>query len=137
MEGRVAFCAYACQHVCCLVIIPGYMVHSNTIGGSANEITPSAHLIIVDIAPWTEPFLAYLNRKELPEDQNEARCIIRLIKSCMEGLANKGRRCGVVTAESGVNFSQELPPLFLGDTSLKNSGSAFLVELSIMNLVGL
>ena len=29
------------------------------------------------IAPWTEPFLAYLNRKELPEDHNEARRIVR------------------------------------------------------------
>ena len=29
------------------------------------------------IAPWTEPFLAYINRKELPEDQNEARRIVR------------------------------------------------------------
>ena len=25
---------------------------------------------------WTETFLAYLNRQELPEDQNEARCIV-------------------------------------------------------------
>ena len=61
----------------------------------------------------------------------------RPVKTCTEGLANKGPSCSVVTAESGVNFSQEMPPLFLGDTSLKNSGSAFLVELSFMNLVGL
>ena len=60
----------------------------------------------------------------------------RPIKTCTEGLANKGPSCGVVTAESGMNFSQELPPLFLGYTSLKDSGGAFLVELSIMNLVG-
>ena len=33
------------------------------------------------IAPWTEPFLAYLNRQELPEDQNEARCIVRRSKA--------------------------------------------------------
>ena len=61
----------------------------------------------------------------------------RPTKPCMEGLANKGPSCGVVTAESGMNFSQELSPLFLGYTSLKDSGGAFLVELSIMNLVGL
>ena len=61
----------------------------------------------------------------------------RPIKSCTEGLANKGPSCGVVPAETGMNFSQELPPLFLGDTSLKDSGSAFLVELSVVNLVGL
>ena len=32
------------------------------------------------IAPWTEPFLAYLTRQELPEDQNEARYIVRGLK---------------------------------------------------------
>ena len=31
---------------------------SDVIGGSATEITPSAHEIMVVIAPWTEPFLA-------------------------------------------------------------------------------
>ena len=50
--------------------------HSDVIGGFATEITPSAHAIMAVIAPWTEPFLAYLNRQELPEDQNEARCIV-------------------------------------------------------------
>ena len=43
----------------------------------------------------------------------------------------------MVPTETGMNFSQELPPLFLGDTSLKNFGSAFLVELSVVDLVGL
>ena len=46
--------------------------HTDIIGGSATEITPSAHLIMAVIAPWTEPFLAYLNRQELPDDHNEA-----------------------------------------------------------------
>ena len=50
--------------------------HSDVIGGSATEITPSAHVIMAVIAPWTEPFLAYLNRQELPKDQNETRCIV-------------------------------------------------------------
>ena len=36
--------------------------HSDVIGGSATEITPSAHMIMAVIARWTEPFLAYLNR---------------------------------------------------------------------------
>ena len=36
--------------------------HTDIIGGSATEITPSAHFIMAVIAPWTEPFLAYLNR---------------------------------------------------------------------------
>ena len=51
--------------------------HSDTIGGSATEITPSAHEIMAIIAPWTEQFLAYLTRQELLEDQNKARCIVR------------------------------------------------------------
>ena len=49
---------------------------SDVIGGSATKITPSAHEIMAVMAPWTEPFLAYLNRQELPKDQNEARCIV-------------------------------------------------------------
>src|SRR4051812_11535654 len=55
--------------------------HSNTIGGSATEITPSGHVIMAVIAPWTKPFLAYLTRQELTEDQNEARCIVRRSKA--------------------------------------------------------
>src|SRR4051812_25398556 len=54
---------------------------SDIIGGSSTEITPSAHVIMAVIAPWTEPFLAYLTRQELPEDQNEARCIVRRSKA--------------------------------------------------------
>ena len=42
----------------------------------------------------------------------------------------------MVTTETGMNLSQELPPLFLGDTSLKYSGSAFLVEFSLVDLIG-
>ena len=55
--------------------------HSDTTEDSANEVTPSAHVIMAVIAPWTEPFLAYLTRQELPEDQNEARCIVRRSKA--------------------------------------------------------
>ena len=51
--------------------------HTDIIWGSSTEITRSAHLIMDVIAPWTEPFLAYLNRRELPEGQNEARRIVR------------------------------------------------------------
>ena len=49
------------------------------------------------------------------------------IKPCTEGLDNKGPSYGVVSAETGMNLSQELPPLLLGDTPLKDSGSAFLI----------
>ena len=61
----------------------------------------------------------------------------RPVESCTEGLANKVPSCGVVCAETGMNLSQELPPLLLRDTPLKDSGGAFLIELSVVNLVGL
>ena len=57
-------------------------------------------------------------------------------ETCTEGLTYKGPSCGVVTAETSMDFSQELPSLFFGDTSLKYPGSAFIVELSVMDLVG-
>ena len=58
------------------------------------------------------------------------------IESCTEGLAYKSRGCGVVTAESGVNLCQKIPPFLFGDAPLKDSGSAFLIKLSLMDLVG-
>ena len=80
--------------------------------------------------------------KELASDAtlDKVLCICsgrRPIKTCTEGLANKGPSCGMVAAETSMNFSQELPPLLLGDTSLKDSGSAFLIELPVVDLVGL
>ena len=79
--------------------------------------------------------------KELAFDATLAKvlCVClgrRPIKTCTEGLANKGPSCGMVAAETSVNFSQELRPLLLGDTSLKDSGSAFLIKLSLVDLVG-
>ena len=59
------------------------------------------------------------------------------IKPCTEGLANKGPSCSVVPVETCMNLSQKLSPLLFRDTYLKDSGSAFLIELSVMNLVGL
>ena len=58
------------------------------------------------------------------------------IKTYTEGLAYEGPSHSVVTAKTSMNFSQELPPFFLRDTSLKYSGSAFLVEFSVANFVG-
>ena len=84
--------------------------HSDTIGGSANEITPSAHEIMAVIAPWTEPFLAYLIRQELPEDQNEARYIVRRSKAYKvhEGELYKKSTTGVlqrcISEEEGRNL---------------------------------
>ena len=88
--------------------------HSDTIGGSANEITPSAHEIMAVIAPWTEPFLAYLIRQELPEDQNEARCIVRRSKAYKvhEGELYKKSTTGVlrrcISKEEGRNLLAEI-----------------------------
>ena len=60
----------------------------------------------------------------------------RLIETCTEGLAYKGPGCGVVAAESSMDLCQNLPPLFLGDAPLKDSGGAFLIKLSLVDLVG-
>ena len=42
-----------------------------------------------------------------------------------------------MTAESGMNFSQKVPPLLFGDAPLKDFGSAFLIKLSLVDSVGL
>ena len=60
----------------------------------------------------------------------------RPIKACTEGLAYKGPGCSVMTTESGMNFSQEVPPFLFGDAPLKDSGSAFLIKLSLVDFVG-
>ena len=64
-----------------LTMPPAFEHDTDIIGGSGTAITPSAHEIMAVIAPWTEPFLAYLNRQELPDDQNEARRIVRCSKA--------------------------------------------------------
>ena len=43
----------------------------------------------------------------------------------------------MVPAESGMDFSQELPPFLFGDASLEHSGGTFLIEFSLMDFVGL
>ena len=57
-------------------------------------------------------------------------------QTCTEGLAYKGPSCGVVAAESGMNFGQELPPFLFGDASLEHSGHTFLIKLSLVDLAG-
>ena len=42
----------------------------------------------------------------------------------------------MVAAESGMNFSQELPPFLFGDAPLEHSGRAFLIKLSLVDFVG-
>ena len=42
----------------------------------------------------------------------------------------------MVTTESGMNFSQKVPPFLFGDAPLKDSGSAFLIKLSLMDSIG-
>ena len=59
------------------------------------------------------------------------------IETCAEGLAYKGPSHGMVPAKAGMNFGQELSSLLFRDTSLEYSSSTFLVELSVVDLVGL
>ena len=58
------------------------------------------------------------------------------IESCTEGLVYKSLGCGVITVVSGVNFCQKIPPFLFGDAPLKDSSSAFLIKLSLVDLVG-
>ncbi len=79
--------------------------------------------------------------KKLATDatSNEVLCVCsgrRPVETYTEGLAYKGPSCGVVPAESGVNFSQKTSPFLFGDAPLKDSGCAFLIKLSLMDLVG-
>ena len=70
---------------------------------------------------------------------DEVLCICsgrRPIETCTEGLAYKGPGCGMVAAESSMDFCQKLPPFLFGDAPLKDSGSAFLIKLSLVDLVG-
>ena len=59
----------------------------------------------------------------------------RPIKPSTEGLAYKSSGCGMMTAESGVNFCQKVPPFLFGDTPLKDSGCAFLIKLSLVDFI--
>ena len=86
--------------------------HSDTIGGSANEITPLAHEIMAIIAPWTEPFLAYLTRQELPEDQNEAHYIVR--------------RSEAYRVHEGEFYKKALPEAFKGASPKRKGGTCWL-----------
>ena len=70
---------------------------------------------------------------------NEVLCVCSgrwPVETCTEGLAYKGPGCGVVVAESGMNFCQKLPPFLFGDAPLKDSGSAFFIQFSLMDPVG-
>ena len=42
----------------------------------------------------------------------------------------------MMTTESGMNFSQEVPPFLFGDAPFEDSGSAFLIKLSLVDFVG-
>ena len=87
---------------------------SDITGDPADETTPSAHDIMAVIAPWTEPFLAYLLRQELPEDQNEARYIVRRSKAYKvhEGELYKKSTTGVlqrcISEEEGPDLLAEI-----------------------------
>ena len=69
---------------------------------------------------------------------DEVLCICsgcRPVETCKEGLAYKGPSCGVVAAESGMNFGKELPPFLFGDARLEHSGRSFLIKLSLVDLI--
>ena len=93
--------------------------HSDVIGGSATEITPSVHMIMAVTAPWTEPFLAYLTRQELPEDPNEARCIVRRSKA--------------YKVHEGELYKKALPESFKGASPKRKDGNfwqKFMLDLA-------
>ena len=60
----------------------------------------------------------------------------RPVKTYTEGLAYKCPSCGMVAAESGMDFGQELPDFLFRDASLEHSCGAFLIKFSLMDLVG-
>ena len=66
------------------------------------------------ITQWTEPFLAYLTRQELPEDQNEARRIVQQSKAYRvhKGELYKKSTTGVlqrcISEEEGRNLLAEI-----------------------------
>ena len=60
----------------------------------------------------------------------------RPVETCTEGLAYKGSGCGVVAAKSSMNFCQKFPSFLFGDAPLKDSDSAFFVQLSLVDPVG-
>ena len=70
---------------------------------------------------------------------NEVLCVCsgrRPVKTSTEGLAYKGPSCGMMAAESSMNFCQKLSFFLFGDAPLKYSGNAFLIKLSLVDLVG-
>ena len=79
--------------------------------------------------------------KELATDtvSDKVLCIrsgCRPVEACTEGLADKCPSRSVVPAESGMDFSQELPPFLFGDASLEHFGRTFLIEFPFMDFVG-
>ena len=70
---------------------------------------------------------------------NEILCVCsgrRPVETCTKGLAYKVPSCAMVAAESSMNFCQMLSSFLFEDAPLKDSGSAFLIKLSLMDLVG-
>ena len=79
--------------------------------------------------------------KKLASDAmlDEVMCVCsgcRPVETCTEGLAYERPICGMVAAESGMNFGQELPPFLFGDAPLEHSSRAFLIKISLVDLVG-
>ena len=63
------------------IIPPAIELDDEIIDGSKVEETTYAHEVMVVIAPWIVPFLAYFIGQDLPNSQAEARRIIRCSKA--------------------------------------------------------
>ena len=84
--------------------------------------------------------MALVCKKLAPDAMfDEVLCVCsgcRLVETYTEDLAYQGPSCGVMAADSSMNFCQKLSSFLFGDTPLKYSGSAFLIKLSLVDLVG-
>src|SRR4051812_23467314 len=60
----------------------------------------------------------------------------RPVKAFTESLAYKGPSCSMVAIESGMNFGLQVPPFLFRDAPLKDTGSAFLIKLSLVDFIG-
>ena len=58
-------------------------------------------------------------------------------ETCPKGFAYEGPSCGMMAAQTSMYFRQELLSLLFKDAPLENSGSALLVQFTLMNFVGL
>ena len=61
----------------------------------------------------------------------------RLVEALSERIFDQGPRCGMVPADTTMDITQQLLPLFDGDAALQDPDVASLVELALNNDKGL